>query len=274
MAGDWIKMRNNLWDDPRVSSLCDLTGVKEAAVIGGLYWLWATADEHTENGFMPGLSPAGIDRKTGIKDLGVGLVTVGWIEEAKDGITILRFDEHNGSSAKRRGADAQRKGNVRKVSASDADKRRTLSGQVAGNLGTREEKNREEYSVPDGTGGEPPTERDLIFAKGVPLLTAAGVSDKNSRSMLAMLCKQHHEGPVLAALEQMAHDRPIEPVSWLQSLLKTKPPAETNHQRATRERMAQWVPEIAARAPGTPPANPTEFFETEARDVTALTLGR
>lgn len=30
MAGDWIKMRSNLWDDPRVTGICDLTDQKEA----------------------------------------------------------------------------------------------------------------------------------------------------------------------------------------------------------------------------------------------------
>jgi len=48
VAGEWIKMRTNLWDDPRIARLCDLTDQSEATVIGGLYWLWAMADEHTE----------------------------------------------------------------------------------------------------------------------------------------------------------------------------------------------------------------------------------
>lgn len=37
MAGDWIKMRGNLWDDPRVAKLCDLTDQGEAAIVGALY---------------------------------------------------------------------------------------------------------------------------------------------------------------------------------------------------------------------------------------------
>mgnify|MGYP003335994277 CR=1 FL=1 len=62
---NWIKMRSNLWDDPRIARLCDLTGKKEAEVIGGLYWLWTMADVQTENGMLEGLSTATIDRKTG-----------------------------------------------------------------------------------------------------------------------------------------------------------------------------------------------------------------
>lgn len=111
MAGDWIKMRTNLWDDPRVSQICDMTGAQEATVIGGLYWLWSSADEHTEDGFMPGLSKTGIDRKTGIKGIGEALVAVKWIEDGSDGITISNFIEHNGTSAKKRCQTAKRVAN-------------------------------------------------------------------------------------------------------------------------------------------------------------------
>ncbi|CUI05294.1 hypothetical protein [Massilia antarctica] len=108
MAGEWIKMRTNLWSDPRVSRLCDLTGKAEATVVGALYWLWATADEHTRSGHMPGLSMAGIDRKTGIDGFGAALLAVCWIDDTEGGITLLRFDEHNGSSAKNRATTARR----------------------------------------------------------------------------------------------------------------------------------------------------------------------
>jgi len=128
MAGDWIKMRTNLWDDPRVSSLCDLTGQPEAMVIGGLYWLWAMADEHSEDGFLPGMTLRAIDRKTGVAGLGDALVQIGWVSAQDDGVAVVNFDEHNGASAKRRSMDAKRKATVRTVSASDADKMQTECG--------------------------------------------------------------------------------------------------------------------------------------------------
>jgi hypothetical protein len=108
MAGDWIKMRGNLWDDPRVARLCDLTESSEAPVIGGLYWLWATADQHTETGVLPGLTLRQIDRKTGVKGLGEALVAIGWIADNIDGVCIVRFEEHNGASAKKRCQTAKR----------------------------------------------------------------------------------------------------------------------------------------------------------------------
>ena len=121
MAGDWIKMRSNLWDDPRVARIVDLTDSSEAAVVGALYWLWATADQHSSDGIMPGLTLRAIDRKTGVQGFGDALVAIGWLADHPEGVRIVRFDEHNGSSAKRRSTDAQRKATVRRLSASDAD---------------------------------------------------------------------------------------------------------------------------------------------------------
>lgn len=107
MAGDWIKMRGNLWDDPRVARICDITNKKEAEVIGGLYWLWSMADEQTQNGDLLGMSVQTVDRKTGVKGIGGALVEIGWLLEIAGGLTIARFDEHNGKSAKRRASHAK-----------------------------------------------------------------------------------------------------------------------------------------------------------------------
>ena len=181
-AGDWIKMRNNLWDDPRISQICDLTDALEATVIGGLYWLWSAADEHTEDGFMPGLSTSGIDRKTGVKGLGKALVSIGWIEDGEGGITILRFDEHNGSSAKRRSADAQRKANSRNLSAQDADTSRTEEGQDRTSCGAREEKNREEKKEEQKTTTSAKAPKFDFGAK----LFELGADEKSIRDWMAV----------------------------------------------------------------------------------------
>lgn len=144
MAGDWIKMRGNLWDDPRIARLCDITEASEATIIGGLYWLWSTADQHTEDGFMPGLTFRSIDRKTGIQGFANALQSICWISENNDGIELINFNDHNGQSAKRRCTDAQRKANGRNLSAPEADKNEKEDGQNRQLLGAREEKRRED----------------------------------------------------------------------------------------------------------------------------------
>jgi hypothetical protein len=108
-ATDWIKVRTNLWDDPRIGALCDKAGVGEATVVGGLYWLWATADSHSAKGELPGMTLKTVDRKTGIPGFGEALVGIGWLYADSTGLTILKFEEHNGASAKKRAEDAKRK---------------------------------------------------------------------------------------------------------------------------------------------------------------------
>ena len=141
MAGDWIKMRSNLWDDPRVSRLCDITNAKEAAIVGGLYWLWSSADQHSTNGLLSGLTAKAIDRKSGIKGFGDALISIGWVSESAEGVQVVRFDEHNGKSAKRRCAES-----VRKMSARDADKKQTTVSTLA-HL-EKEKREREESKPP------------------------------------------------------------------------------------------------------------------------------
>lgn len=143
MAGEWIKMRTNLWNDPRISQICDITSQAEAAVIGAMYWIWATADEHTQDGFMPGLSCASIDRKTGVQGFANALVTIGWLSANADGVTLERFHEHNGASAKSRAQTAKRvanhKSNAKVTACNEITNAHTVTSALP-----REEKRREE----------------------------------------------------------------------------------------------------------------------------------
>ncbi|MFC3107371.1 hypothetical protein ACFOFO_05265 [Undibacterium arcticum] len=169
MAGEWIKMRTNLWDDPRVSQLCDQTGASEAAIVGALYWLWSAADEHTENGVMPGLSTGAIDRKTGIRGIGAALVAIGWVDDTEGGITINHFDEHNGASAKSRVLTAKRvanhKANAQVTLPPLAEEQDTVSTALP-----REEKNREEKKETKSKTTTPP-DGDLFIGIDPQIVT-------------------------------------------------------------------------------------------------------
>lgn len=75
-------------------------------------------------------------------------------------------------------------------------------------------------SVPD-VPSDPPSDRDMVFANGVPLLMAAAVTEKNARSFLAAQSKAHGDAKVLDALMRCAKERPIQPIPWLQATLGT-----------------------------------------------------
>jgi hypothetical protein len=196
MAGDWIKMRNNLWDDPRVSRLCDLTDATEASVIGALYWLWATADQHSEDGCMPGLTLRQIDRKTGISGFAAALVAIDWLHDDPQGVVVTRFEEHNGSSAKKRCQTARRVASYRDGNADvTQDALQEDETCVTGAL-AREEKRREEEiqeeptALVDGTAYRPPptptAEIVELYHRHLPALPAVEVlNDARKRAVAA-----------------------------------------------------------------------------------------
>lgn len=153
MAGEWIKVRTNLWDDPRIGQLCELTDQGEAAIIGGLYWLWATADEHSSDGLLHGMTTRTIDRKTGVPGLGKALVTIGWLTETEQGVTVSRFEEHNGASAKQRALTAKRVSN-HKANAKVTQEALPETEQTVTTALPREDKNKEQHPPIPPKGGD------------------------------------------------------------------------------------------------------------------------
>lgn len=104
------------------------------------------------------------------------------------------------------------------------------------------------FSEAIASGGSPPPQPvDLIYGLGLPLLLAASVPDKNARSMLGLMRKQHGDAAVIAAVQSMADQRPLEPVAWLQACLRTGPIREQGGARSFRERDADAARADAAR---------------------------
>lgn len=255
MAGDWIKMRGNLWDDPRVARLCDITGTTEGPVIGALYWLWATADQHTEDGLLPGLTLRQIDRKTGLQGFAAGMVEIGWLAEAEGGVLIARFDEHNGKSAKRRCMEAQRKANSRSVSACDADSERTDSGDGADEIrrpAELEKEKRREEPPPD------PSDLPGDGASKSPRPTRKCPERFAITAELREWAAQHTPGVDVDAETAKFRDHTFRTAisdwtgawrNWLRREFRDRPPARAlaNRQEAQEQRnrqvASQWRPQ-------------------------------
>ena len=138
MAGEWLKMRHDLADDPAVIRLADIVRLEEDAVIGKLFRLWSWADRHTHDGHADGVGMSWVDRLARCEGFGAALVRVGWLVEQGEGLSFPRFDRHCSDTAKTRALDAKRKSvnrSVREMSGCEPDKNRTRE---------EEEKRREE----------------------------------------------------------------------------------------------------------------------------------
>jgi len=137
MAGDWIKMRADLFTHPKVVRISSALKADTLRTVGGLMSVWCLFDAHSEDGKLDGYTPATLDDHLRWPGFAEAMIAVHWLQadcdETGESLALPEFDTHNGQSAKRRAQDADRKKSVRKMSAFDADKKRT-----------REEKRREE----------------------------------------------------------------------------------------------------------------------------------
>lgn len=264
MAGDWIKMRGNLWDDPRVARLVDITNTSEATVIGGLYWLWASADQHSTDGRMAGLTMRQVNRKSGIKGFAEALESIGWLRDDPDGVIVSKFHEHNGESAKERAEGQKRKANWRSKKGQPSEEKRDTSpptggtsvpessGQVRDKSEAREEKRREEpLETPsqeergERLGARPlslpahwsPSEQDREWAEQER-------PDLAGDPLIAMTLKfrEHHRKK-----GSLRHDWDETWREWVRREGKARPPPDAG---SKADKRAKWASELTGKDHG------------------------
>lgn len=172
MAGDWIKLRNDIFDDPDVMIMSDILDIDCPTCVGHLCLFWSWIGRHTSDGCRIQLSKKMINRKIGIENFCETLEKIGWLDGEDMDLSIPNFERHNGNSAKARALESEAKRIRRSMSPNvNVD---SLAGSVNKNVGhvsdkidhgcrTREEKRREEKSIKNNLSGTPDHERDDIL---------------------------------------------------------------------------------------------------------------
>ena len=148
MAGDWIKMRIDLADDPAVIGLAAALKINEDEIVGKLHRLWSWADKHTSSGFVPHITAKWIDRHLEKGGFAAQMQAVGWLVITPEGVTFPSFDRHNGKSAKSRAENTERARDSRKKRDASVTNCERLSQKKRDENVTREEKRREEKRNP------------------------------------------------------------------------------------------------------------------------------
>lgn len=108
MAGDWIKMRHNLHEHPKVLMIADTLQMDVFAVVGRLHRLWAWVDQHSETGRALVAPLSRIDALVGATRFADALKKVGWLDGEDGCLDFPGFEEHNGQTAKKRARNTQR----------------------------------------------------------------------------------------------------------------------------------------------------------------------
>lgn len=122
MAGDWIKMRIGIEQDPAVFAISSRLKLDRFAVVGRLSAFWSWMNQHSEDGSVTlagnvtGNAPDNsatdscemIDTIAGVSGFAEALQSVGWLIFTRVGFSIPSYDKYNRSSAKTRSANAIR----------------------------------------------------------------------------------------------------------------------------------------------------------------------
>ena len=155
MAGDWLKMRHDLADDPSIIRTAADLGIDEDAVLGKCFRLWSWADRHTTDGQASGIGLAWVDRLTRCDGFGAALVRAGWLAELDGGLCFPRFDRHCSDTAKQRALDSRLKAEKRDVRQRAGQKPDKCPDAIRTTAGP--EKRREEDPPPprEAAQGEP-----------------------------------------------------------------------------------------------------------------------
>jgi len=144
MAGDWIKMRVDLRDDPAVFRIAEVLGIDELHVVGCLFCFWAWTDKHAVDGRVDGATSRLVDKVSMTPGFADALVSVGWLTFDESGLQIPHFDRHNGESAKERSLKNARQARWRAKKDSSVDGQASTTASTTAS--TREEKRREDTS--------------------------------------------------------------------------------------------------------------------------------
>lgn len=198
-------MRMGLRTHPKVVRIASALQADRYRVIGALHAVWCLADEHTEDGKLPGYSCSALDDSIGWTGFSAAMKSINWLIEDAEGLVLPRFQEHNGASAKRRAQEAERKRTVRKASASNADKKRTRE---------REEKENKEQQETPPNGGP-------VWTECLQVLVSQNIGEKQARSFLGLLCREYEEKAIVDAVKASIGKANIP--AYVRGVLKASP---------------------------------------------------
>ena len=234
MAGDWIKMRCDLAEDPAVIGIAEALGVDEYLVVGKLHRLWSWADRQSVDGNAIGVTHSWIDRYLRAPGFAAAMLAVGWLVVDDGSVTLPNFERHNGKTAKARADTAKR------VAAHRAGCNGKGNGASVTSPLAREEKRREEekpkapapaepaqtlpadlpsdIAKPDGPAADKAPRKAPATAVEFPVFWAAYPVKKGKQDALKAWKKLGLDG---RAAELVAHVRRMEreDVRWLDSFI-------------------------------------------------------
>lgn len=190
MAGDWIKMREDLHEDPAVLWMAQQLDTRAEMVVGYCHRFWGLVSRQTCDGCLKGPTLLSLGTVLGLPGFPELLVEAGWLEYDDSDpnmpvVTIPKFEVHLSESAKKRALAAQRKQKER--AEKEAREREEMSRKSCDKNVTREEKRRVSSSNEEDRGSRLPNGfSDSFLADwngAVPFAQARALSAKRLEAL-------------------------------------------------------------------------------------------
>lgn len=154
----YIIMRTDLAQSPKVLRMARVCQVPHAHIVGGLFWVWSTAQTQSQDGRISTIDAETIDAQVGVPRFTEAMKLVGWLEIDPSGVSVPDFDRYFGVSAKTRAAERLKKARQRFRKWTDGGQEGDRGGTQPGQVGER-----------DGFDTNNGTERNGTERKGTEL---------------------------------------------------------------------------------------------------------
>jgi hypothetical protein len=168
MAGDWMKVEKVTPDKPEIEAMAAALSMDPDAVFGKCFRVWRWFDDHTTDGNAPSVTKSAVDRRAGVTGFSDAMEKVGWLVESSEGVSLPRFERHNGETSKQRALTAKR------VSSHKRKGNATANAPVTHESLPREEKRRE--PPPVAPAAEASTPVDVEWEEVEEALLSEGVA--------------------------------------------------------------------------------------------------
>lgn len=213
MAGEWIKFECSLPEKPETLAIAAAMGWTDPDLaVGKLMRLFRWFDQQTVDGNAARVTPALLDQVLGVTGLTLAVASVGWLTVSEGGVSLAKFDRHNGESAKQRAQTAKRvakhKGNAK---ANDEGNAAGVSSALP-----REEKRREEI---EDTPQPPQAGAAGAVCKAIRSKGVMDVSPSHPE-LLALIAKGVTVETFEAAATTCANSKPPKGIGYLLAIVK------------------------------------------------------
>ena len=160
----WIKVEHDLLTSPKFVTLASRLRNGRVTVLGACVTLWMLADKHSQDDLLRGMTLEAVDALVDMPGFGQAMVDVGWLKVHEDGLEVVDYQRHNGSTAKARALSAKRTQASRCRNADVTVERYT---SVTKNKSKRENKNKDLIPPhpPKGEPAEPTAEVEPVEVK-------------------------------------------------------------------------------------------------------------